>query len=226
MKTDFLDTQMKQENKMLTWPEFISKSPLIAAVLVKNNESTVYDCLKSVHNLFDAIIVIIDGSIDNSLLEIDRFIRREHSRNVHVFDLTSQDPWPQINDANHEIDYAKSKSKCLSLAKSLAHGSLLLDIDADFVIDEDSRFKIVRTIEKWDRPDINFSSFRITNPTKDVTVDSPTRNATVTWLGGNLIVGPDSFGEKCSFYFKEGENLMQVSSREDDKTCIGRFNLK
>jgi len=200
----------------------IEKYPLIATLAVGNNEDTVYQSLLRSSKIFDAVLVVLDGSTDKSMLEIDRFIRRENPKNVHIFDLTSSDPWPQIKENYDFLDYARTQSKCLSLAKSLIKDGIWISFYADILIDENARSLILSKVKNWSNPDLNHEVF-LTESIVDKNNKLQHKSiVSVMPLSSKLFIGPETYKTGFSLYLvNQGNLLMTMLDRDQTFSSIG-----
>lgn len=90
--------------------------PSLSVILIVKNESAVLaDCLDSVREISDEIVVVDTGSQDDTIA-----IARRYGAVIHEI------PW--------ENDFAKARNQSIALAK----GNWLLHMDADEVLDPDS----------------------------------------------------------------------------------------
>ncbi|MDP4173539.1 MAG: glycosyltransferase [Bacteroidota bacterium] len=108
----------------------IRKSPLISlSMIVKNEEKYLKQCLDSVKDIVDEIVIVDTGSTDSTLK-----IANEYGASLYQFE------W--INDFSAARNYALSKSK----------GEWILYLDADERITNESGKIIHDTIEKLNQP--------------------------------------------------------------------------
>ena len=205
---------------MMTWKEFAKSTPWIATIQTYNNDWTIYACLQQAQKQFDAILVVDDGSTDNTMLEVDRFIRREKPNNVFIFDLSSQDPWPQLTAPKREgmevVKKTQSKAKfnTFSLAKKVCPQGIWVSIESDTIIFNDAKTRMLERVSQWNDPntDCDFFNVVMTIDPWHVRMVSQSENEYVkpegikhrkpydhpgdwclaaSWLGGNLYPGPD-----------------------------------
>jgi len=211
---------MKQESSMSDWSNEFMNMPLIATVLVKNNQDTVYSCLLKASKMFDAIIVVLDGSNDGSLQEIDRFIRRENVKHVHVFDLTSQNPWPQVEVNEGYVNYARSQEKCFSLAKSLIQTGIWVSLCADVILDDNCRNIIIDRLSRWTQPEVNHEVFTASDTSK---FDYNVGLIVLTWIKSSLLIGPESYKSGLSLYLRQHDKILMTMIDKNQKLQkIGR----
>jgi len=218
MKKALLGTKMKQESSMTDWSNAVMNLPLIATVLVKNNQDTVYSCLLKSSKLFDAIIVVLDGSNDGSLLEIDRFIRRENVKHVHIFDLSSHNPWPQFEENDEFVNYARSQEKCFSLAKSLEQTGIWVSLCADVLLDDHSRDVIVDRVRQWAHPEFNHEIFSTNDQSVENTqLDHKSGLVIAAWLKSILWIGPETYKSGLSLYLRQHDKILMTMIDKNQK---------
>ena len=185
-----------------------------------NNSWTVFACLQQAVKQFDLVLVIDDGSTDGTLLEVDRFIRRERPRNVHVFDLSWFDPMPSLVAPKREgmeptsKTQSKAKFKAHALAKQVAPSAVWTSIEADVILHDDARARIVDRVSRWDEPESDCEFFNLVMSIDQWNVRAVTASEeryvklpgirhrkpydhpgdwglATSWLGGQLVPGPD-----------------------------------
>jgi len=204
----------------MTWEEFIKATPWVVTLQTFNNDWTVYASLQQACKQFDIVLVCDDGSTDNTLLEIDRFIRREKPKNLHIFDLSSIDPFPDMEFPKREgmiptkKTQAKSKFKAFSLAKQLVPNGIWISIESDVILSDSVRlrmhdrvkswpdpytdcefFNLVMTIDPWHVRSVSLSEEEYMKPEgirHRKEYDHPGDwGLAISWLGGKLYPGPD-----------------------------------
>lgn len=205
----------------MNWKEFTSSVPWIATIQTCNNDWTVYACLQQACKQFDIVLVIDDGSTDKTHLEIDRFIRREKPSNLHCFDLSSFDPWPELKAPKREWiseettkTQSKSKFKTFDLAKKIVPQGIWISIESDVIIMNNARERMVQRVSNWNDPYNDCDFFNVIMTIDPWHVRSVSNSEKVyikpegisqrreydhpgdwclaaSWLGGNLKVGPD-----------------------------------
>lgn len=205
----------------MTWNEFTRSAPWIATVQTCNNDWTVYACLQQVCKQFDHVLVIDDGSTDRTLLEVDRFIRREKPKSLHVIDASWFDPWPDLKAPKREWmaesttkTQSKSKFKAYTIAKQLAPQLLWVSIESDVIIFDDARIRMTDRVSKWEDPETDCDFFNLVMSIDPWHVRSVSKSEekyekpdgikhrkeydhpgdwglAISWLGGKLSPGPD-----------------------------------
>jgi glycosyltransferase involved in cell wall biosynthesis len=207
-------------SNLIQWKDFCRQIPWVATVQTCNNDWTIYASLQQACKQFDAVLVIDDGSTDNTLLEVDRFIRREKPQNLHVFDLSSIDPWPEMKAPKREgmepteKTQAKSKFKSYSLVKQLATNCMWISIESDVIIADDARSRMLSRVEKWTEPQTDCEFFNLVMTIDPWHVRSVSLSEekyvkpegikhrreydhpgdwglALSWIGGELYPGPD-----------------------------------
>ena len=204
----------------MNWSQFVDRIPWIATVQTCNNDWTVYACLQQAVKQFDFVAIIDDGSTDNTMLEIDRFIRRENPKNVQVFDLSSFDPWPSLVAPKREgmevtnKTQSKAKFKTYNLAKQLNKDAMWVSIESDVILFDDARKRMSERVKTWNDPYKDCEFFNIVMAIDPWHVRSVSQSEleyvkpdgikhrkeydhpgdwglAVSWLGGELYPGPD-----------------------------------
>ena len=212
----------------MNWSEAARGIPMVLTVLAQNNEETVFSCLQSAYGQFEAIIVIVENSSDNTSLEIDRFIRRERVKNVHVFDMTTENPWPQAEMSSKIFKKSSSVKKAHSLVKRYAPDCLWFSITADTILDKGSRQVVNNSVVGWDNPAIGHSFVRLLHTEADTLSNAITSISTdtfVMWVGGLLTVGPDTCDPKSpSFYLESDGKVMKTIFNIEH--CSGLVGLR
>jgi glycosyltransferase involved in cell wall biosynthesis len=206
---------------MTTWKEFSKSAPWVATVQTYNNDWTVYACLQQACKQFDIILVVDDGSNDKTMLEVDRFIRREKPNNLHCFDLSSFDPWPDLKAPKREWmkevtnkTQSKSKFKAHNIAKQFCPQGLWVSLESDVIVCNDARQRMQKRISEWEDPHNDCEFFNVVMTIDPWHVRSVSDSETeyikpagikhrkeydhpgdwclaTSWLGGNLKISPD-----------------------------------
>lgn len=204
----------------MTWQDFVLNSPWIATIQTCNNDWTIYACLQQACKQFENVLVIDDGSTDNTFLEIDRYIRREKPNNLHIIDVSSIDPWPELTAPKREGQeitsktQSKAKYKTYMAAKQLAPQLIWVSIESDVILANDARHRMADRICAWDNPEYDCEFFNVIMSIDPWHVRSVTQSEeeyikpigikhrkeydhpgdwtlAASWLGGKLYPGPD-----------------------------------
>jgi hypothetical protein len=204
----------------MSWKDFSRTLPWVATVQTFNNDWTVYACLQQACKQFDFVIVVDDGSTDNTFVEIDRFIRREKPKNLKLFDLSSFDPAPDQAFPKREgmvptkKTQSKSKFKSFDLAKKIFPNGIWVSIESDTILADNARLRMQQRIENWQDPylDCEFYNLVMTIDPWHVRSVSLSEKEYIkphgikhrreydhpgdwclasSWLGGKLTIGPD-----------------------------------
>jgi hypothetical protein len=205
----------------MTWSQYSRSIPWVATVQTYNNDATIYACLQQVCKQFEHVLVVDDASTDCTMLEVDRFVRREKPSNIHVFNLSHIDPWPDLRAPKREWDLestaktqSKAKYKAYQLAKQLCKDMMWVSIESDVIICDNARARMVERVSKWTEPhtDCEFFNLIMTIDPWHVRSVSQSENEyikpegirhrreydhpgdwglAVSWLGGNLSIVPD-----------------------------------
>jgi len=205
----------------MTWQEYVRSTPWVATVQTYNNDWTVYACLQQACKQFEHVIVVDDGSTDNTMLEIDRFVRREKPNSLHIFDLSSMDPWPELEAPKREWDntvtnktQSKAKFKTYSLAKQLCPQFVWVSIESDVIISDYARARMIERVSNWQDPETDCEFFNLVMTIDPWHVRSVSQSEieyikpqgikqrreydhpgdwglACSWLGGKLAPGPD-----------------------------------
>lgn len=194
-------TIVKDNNS--SWRTEVMNLPLIATVIVEDNEDTIYDCLFSLTKVSNATLVVLDRSKDESAKEIDKFIRREKPNNFYVFDLTSQDPWHDLKDedAIPSLNKSKSQFKGLQLARNIISNGLWMSVDPKVRLSLNTRQLVYETASLWINPQIDY--FFITSERLHSFMP-------VIWLKSLLFPGPESVKENPLLYMKQGNQILML----------------
>lgn len=184
---------------MNKWKEQVTNIPLVTSIVVRNNEKTIFDCLQSVTKQVDLVILNLENSTDDSAKQIDNYIRRNNNHNIFVFDLTQQNPWPQVADENIFVIKSKSYYKSLSTARSIVNDGLWVLIDPRVSISNNFRQLIYHTASKWENSDREYNSLYIE---KENDVFMPFMR-----LSSSLVPGPNSLKDVPMLYAKIGNQI-------------------
>jgi glycosyltransferase involved in cell wall biosynthesis len=205
----------------VNWETFSKSTPWIATIQTYNNDWTIYACLQQACKQFEHVVIVDDGSNDKTMLEIDRFIRREKPKSLHVFDVSSLDPWPELKAPKREWmsevtskTQSKSKFKTYTVAKQLAPQLLWVSIESDVILSDDARLRMVDRVSKWKEPETDCEFFNLVMTIDPWHVRSVSKSEetyekpdgikhrreydhpgdwglAMSWLGGKLTPGPD-----------------------------------
>ena len=186
---------MKENNK---WLSELQRLPLVVTVSVGNQESTIFDCLCSVLKVANVTLVVFDNSTDASAKEIDKFIRREKPSNFYVFDLTRQDPWPDLKDASPSAVLGRSQYKSLQLARSVITDGLWLSVHPNVTLHNTARQIAYETACSWKNPLVDYSFLK---------TEKSSSFMPIAWLKSVLFPGPKSVSENPALYAKLGNQV-------------------
>lgn len=205
----------------MNWENFVKSTPWIATVQTCNNDWTIYACLQQVCKQFENVIVVDDGSTDRTLLEVDRFIRREKPKNFQVVDVSSFDPWPNLVAPKREWQsegtsktQSKAKFKAYTVAKQLAPQLMWVSVESDVIVMNDARVRMIERISRWKEPETDCEFFNLVMSIDPWHVRCVSKyedryempdgikhrreydhpgdwGLAASWLGGKLAPGPD-----------------------------------
>jgi len=150
-----------KESKSLQ--EELARLPIVVSLVVRNNEETVLDCLRSTSKLADITIVTLENSTDSSAEEIDKHIRRDRPNNFFVFDLTRQNPWPNVHNLTHEVEICKSLYKNLNLTRSIVADALWVAVDPRVLVYENARQIIYEEALVWKNTNLEHAFLKVDN---------------------------------------------------------------
>lgn len=191
----------------------LDQLPIVATLSVEDNEKTIFDCLMKVKNNVDVILVIFQNSLDTSAYEVDKFIRRERHKNTFVFDLSSNDPWPDYKSENYLSNKSKLLFKNYNLAKSLVPNGFWIDVDPEVSLYDDARLVMKQRASRWIQPDISFEFFEIDGK-NDCTIP-------MMHLSSKIFPGPETNNLNPIMYMSNKNQLLLVKSQEFTRTKLG-----
>ena len=207
---------MMQENE---WQQLAYRLPIIATFIVRNDESTILECLESSCRHFDASLIFLENSTDGSAAEIDKYIRRKRPKNVFVFDLSTVDPWVDYRTSDALETLSKAQFKCLDMARKLASDGVWLAADPRVSLPEDARRIVQSSVAKWKHPNMGFSFFKA-----EELEAIPDLFLAACRLQSPLFPGPKSVGDRPCFYCMGEQKMTMLESAEPLQTIGKKIN--
>lgn len=238
----------------MTWAQYCQHIPWVATVQTYNNDATIYACLQQACKQFEHILVVDDGSTDKTMLEVDRFIRREKPASLHVFNISHIDPWPELKAPKREWDsevtfktQSKAKYRAHQVAKQICKNMMWVSIESDVIICDDARSRMLQRVSSWTDPynDAEFFNLVMTIDPWHVRSVSKVEDKyikpdgikhrkeydhpgdwglAVSWLGGNLSIMPDP-GFPYGPAFSPWSRKIQVEKKGQDDTAPYGFHM-
>lgn len=176
----------------------------IATISTKNNESSIYACLKSAIEQFDVIFVIDENSSDETCREINKFVRRQKTKNVFVYDMSNFVVWPTLPD-DENINLSRRISKEFNLASRFS-AAIWVSIRPNIVLHEQARHIIETDMSIIKTPELSHNFYKSSKENRCISS---------VLLPSNLLPGPES-GSKTSpsFYVKEDGIIKKIIFNE------------
>jgi hypothetical protein len=201
---------------MTTWHNALKTTPLVAIIATTNDQESIYCCLDQAYKVFDRVFVLLDSSSDSTAKEVDKFIRRSHAKNVHVFDISRTDPWPNANVEQ----YAKRIAKSLQLVSSLIPDAICVSIDPSLIVNENAGQIIRNRASFWNKPEISCNFFTGTNKDGVKKVSSFS-----LWARGFVKPGFDTTSQSLRLYVQQGQEIFLITPVDvDELESIGMKN--
>jgi hypothetical protein len=190
---------------MFSWHDVSKNLPLIATVVAKNNQPSIFECLESACQACDGVLVLLDKSSDHTAQEIDKFLRRNRPKNVHIFDTSRTDPWPNIKTES----YGKNLAKAFQLVMNLAPNSIWFFLEPTTILFEKSSQIIRESVSSWSQPQLgcNFYS-SIVGEKKSISSFS-------LWTQGLIKPGIDSSKGRYRLYTQKDQEVFLISQPDD-----------
>lgn len=190
----------------------MNKTPqIIATISTKNNEKTIYSCLKNANGQFDAIFVIDEDSSDETCYEINKFIRREHTKNIFVYDMSHEKVWPAL-PIDENIDSSRKMAKEFALVTRFASQIIWASIRPNVVLNSKARSIILNDMLMIPNLEIGHNFYKSSK--NDICVSS-------MFLSGKLFPGPESgFKTFPCFYVKENNVIKKIAFNEKNYSNV------
>lgn len=154
------------------WPTLCTQVPLICGINTFNNELTIYACLQQAVKNFHKVIIFDDGSTDNTLRYINKFIEDHRPNNLMILSVDHIDPWPdQVIEKDHgpgvgtvmkkNKTHAKSKAKSFEIVKRNFPTAIYVSLESDVICNDGITQRIYERISKWDDPFTDCEFFNV-----------------------------------------------------------------
>jgi hypothetical protein len=184
------------------WQFRLSQSPLIISLIVKNDEKIILKSLKNLMNIANVIFIFLENSFDESAKEIDSFIKKDNPKNIYIFDLSSQEVWPNLKNKNIDVINASNQFKSLIWTKKYISNGIWMCITPSDALDLNinSRIKIYESALNWKNPFLEFSNL-LTSKNQKLFIP-------LLCLGGELFPGPLSSRTNPILYGKNENDII------------------
>lgn len=159
-----------------TWKQRCKNIPWVCCIKTYNSGPTIYSCLKHASKTFKYIIITDDGSTDETLSEVKRYIQKnENNIEISCFDVSNWDPLPSLKIKRdhgnaksidmHPITktHSKAQIKSLEVCKKLYPESIYFSLEDDVILYEDIKDRILERVSAWEEPDTDCEYFNVAN---------------------------------------------------------------
>lgn len=194
------------------WQNYLNNDcKIVATISAKNNQNSIYECIKKALPHFEAVFVIDNGSSDDTQKEIYKFIRRERNKNLFIFDYSHNKHWQNLPESEI-LNLSRMKANEFIATTTINVPHLWVSLRPNVLLSQNTRELILENCFNWTRPELNHNFYRTTKGNWTVSV---------TFKQGKLMVGPDSANpiEPC-FYLKNEENILKTKFDESQHSSI------
>lgn len=202
---------------MKDWSNESRDLPYVCGIKTYNSGPTIYACLQAASKTFENIIVTDDGSKDETINEISRFISDNPDINIAAFDVDNWDPMPDMimkRDHGNTVDthptnksHSKAQIKNFQICKHHFPNAIYFSLEDDVILYEDIRQRISGRISNWIEPETDCEFFNVANVVNEKYLHVGKNHVGMNrrklyenagdwtfgcfWTGGKLSIGPD-----------------------------------
>lgn len=194
------------------WQNYIKNDcKIIATVSTKNNQNTIYDCLKNAIPHFEAVFIVDNDSDDETQKEIYKFIRRERKNNLFIFDYSHNKHWKDLPESQ-VLNLSRMKANEFISTSSINTSVLWTSIRPNILLHQNARELILSNCLNWSSPELNHNFYKTSKNNWAVSV---------TYKQGRLMIGPDSADTSAPcFYLKNEDKILKTKFDENQHSTI------